>query len=446
MGRLCRQLRLAAVETIEVNQGPAPPTLVGAAIDSPTPQKLSDIPELHVVGWVLGRSSPARSVQVLHNGIVLREVPVSVARPDLAAAFADNPAAGSAGYHAMIGVLGLPVEFELSVRAVLEDGTTAEIGTIRARHQQLRSGFEPRLQPIIVSCLGRSGTTWLMQLLAAHPSIVVYERYPYESSAARYWAHVLKVLLEPGSLIQSTDRDAFADPVWNVPYNPLYDESISQHTELARWLGNVYMQRVARLCQQSIEEWYTMVARAQGQHHPLYFAEKHMWPDHLRLVIHELYPGAKEIFLVRDFRDMVFSILAFDEKRGYAGFRRPPGKSDEQYIREDLREAAVALCRSWKERRDSSHLVRYEDLALHPAETVGAMLDYLGLTGADAVQRALASDSSPELTSHRTSTTREESIGRWRGNEDERLRAVCEETFADLLDEFGYSEVETAAS
>ena len=47
-----------------------------------------------------------------------------------------------------------------------------------------------------------------------------------------------------------------------------------------------------------------------------------MWPNYLPVLIRELYPRAKEIFLVRDFRDMARSIMAFDAKRGYAGFGR----------------------------------------------------------------------------------------------------------------------------
>ena len=36
----------------------------------------------------------------------------------------------------------------------------------------------------------------------------------------------------------------------------------------------------------------------------------------------ELYPRAREVILVRDFRDMVSSMFAFNAKRGFQGFRR----------------------------------------------------------------------------------------------------------------------------
>ena len=60
----------------------------------------------------------------------------------------------------------------------------------------------------------------------------------------------------------------------------------------------------------------------------------------------ELYPHAKEVFLVRDFRDMALSILSFDERRGFAGFGRPEGATDEEYMRGVLAGMATDLQRA----------------------------------------------------------------------------------------------------
>ncbi len=121
------------------------------------------------------------------------------------------------------------------------------------------------------------------------------------------------------------------------------------------------------LCQDSIEDWYTTLARNQSQDAPVYFAEKHMWPNFLPVLTWELYPQAKEIFLVRDFRDMVCSILAFDRKRGYPGFGRPEGKSDTDYVRDELQRwppisyragalaASVDTCCATRTSRPSRH-------------------------------------------------------------------------------------------
>ena len=46
----------------------------------------------------------------------------------------------------------------------------------------------------------------------------------------------------------------------------------------------------------------------------------------------ELYPDSREVFLVRDFRDMVSSILAFNAKRGARGFGRAAAETDAGYV------------------------------------------------------------------------------------------------------------------
>jgi hypothetical protein len=281
-------------------------------------------------------------------------------------------------------------------------------------------------------------------MFAAHPKIVVYPRYPYESSSAKYWAHMLKVLSEPANLMQSVRPDSFHNDLWHVGHNPFFDDGVAQTARQGHWFGRTYIEELAAFCQRSIESWYTTLAESQEQENPVYFAEKHMWPNYLPVLMRELYPAAKEVFLVRDFRDMVCSIMAFDDNRGYPGFGRPDDKTDEDYIRQELKEAAFSLYNSWKTRQDRSHLVRYEDMVLRPEQTLKELLEYLELDSSEAIVReilAKASEETADLKHHRTSSTSQESIGRWRRERDEAFRELCQETFGELLEEFGYAEL-----
>ena len=126
---------------------------------------------------------------------------------------------------------------------------------------------------------------------------------------------MLKVLAEPSNMVQSAHPDTFHNDVWHGP-QPLLRRRIADDDVHGRWFGREYVERLATFCQRSIDDWYTTVAETQGQSGARYFAEKHLWPNYIPVLMRELYPAAKEVFLVRDFRDMAHSIMAFDRKRG----------------------------------------------------------------------------------------------------------------------------------
>ena len=116
------------------------------------------------------------------------------------------------------------------------------------------------------------------------------------------------------------------------------------------WLGSENLRSVAAACQERIDAFYCRVARNEGRD-ARYFVEKR-WPDPLvpRLTA-ELYPEGREIILVRDFRDMVCSILGFSEKRGLnrSASNVPPMRRSSS----PTYDPSVALLRdSWRERRE----------------------------------------------------------------------------------------------
>jgi Sulfotransferase family len=184
-----------------------------------------------------------------------------------------------------------------------------------------------------------------------------------------------------------------------------------------------------------MDDWYMEVARSQGQEEPVYFAEK-LAAGHVPVMLWELYPDAKEVFLVRDFRDMVCSLMSF-----YDGKNRARADTDEEYVGK-LRGWAFRLYKDWENRQERSHLVRYEDLATQPAETLTTILEYLDMEASnEVVERMLgtASAETQDLRLHRTTPNLTASIGRWRRDLSPSLQRACEETFGELLGAFGYS-------
>jgi len=279
----------------------------------------------------------------------------------------------------------------------------------------------------------------LMRLLAEHPDVVAHRAYPYEARCASYWIHTLKVLSDPANHFESAHPDNFMNTMHWVGHPPSYTPSITSHPRLRSWFGRSYAEKLAAFIQEAIESFYQQVAASQDQDEPQYFAEKYN-PGHVPWLIWELYPQAREIILVRDFRDVFCSILATNTKRGRADFGRQLASSDEDYI-QHLRNSAARLLQSWKKRAGQVTLVHYEALIMQPIETLGALVSYLGFDSSSSTVQSMLERAwvdTPELQQHRTTSDPKASIGRWRRDLDASLQAQCKQAFGEILGEFGY--------
>lgn len=412
-----------------------PPALVAGGLNKPATGHIGSSPVLEIDGWVIGREWAAKKVEVVHRGRVIRSIPVELERPDVTTKHSGRPGADHPGFAGLLSTLGLPTEFQLDLRAVLEDGERARMGFLEGSRTLARTKFEPSYAPLIMTSLGRTGSTWMMNLLAAHPQIVVRRRYPYECRTAKYWLQVLKLLSEPATQPDAVGR--FHAGAWWVGPNPYFEWDLVRGSSVEDAL---FIERTVELCQRNIESWYRAVAESQGKEGVRYFSEKFV-PDMLPPLVREIYPGAKEIFLVRDFRDMICSILAFDEKRGFSGFGRREGEAPEAYIRR-MGSSALSFHHEWELRKESSHLVRYEDLILEPTRTLKGLSDFLGLESSARTIEAVLEEAESESRSyrgHRTSGSVPASIGRWKRELDPEVQEIVRDVFQVALEGFGYS-------
>jgi hypothetical protein len=408
-------------------------------LHAPVRGQCSDVYALKFAGWVVGRHSPVKAIEIVESGQTIRTVPVRISRPDVAQRHPRISAADRCGFWGLAGTIGLPPEFALQVRAVFDNGGSAPLTEVRGKRARLHTGFEPTIQPLMVTSLGRSGTTWLMKLLSECPQIVMYRHYPYEMRASRYWMHMLKVLAEPANHETSARADSFAENLNWTGHNPNYTGAIADDPRLGQWLGHTYPEQIGEFCQKCTEGFYRQAALAQNRSAPLYFAEKQL-PDHVPNITWELYPQAREIILVRDFRDTVCSMLSFNRKRGYAAFGRECTTTDEQFVREvGLR--ARRLAAAWHSRAATALMVRYEDLVAEPVLSLCRVLRYLMLDADAALaERMLEAESrdTSEATRHRTSDGAVDSVGRWRKELGRELQSACDDAFRDVLPVFGY--------
>ncbi|MBL8126859.1 MAG: sulfotransferase [Thermomicrobiales bacterium] len=431
---------MALVEIDDVEIGaPQPGKLRAFTIDAPRIGG-RDVYDIEFAGWVLGDGQNVEEVEIHQAGTVLRRAPLDQQRSDVARDYPDVPNAGISGFRTWLSVVGLEPETTLQIRARLADGSRVRLGSVSLRHVPVQSGFTPELQPIMLTTMGRAGTTWTMRLLSEHPEIVVHRWHPYELRTARYWWHMLKTLSEPRDPHHSGQADRFQTNKLFVGYNPFYPEPIGVTPGLIEWMGKDYVEDLARFCQRNAEEAYKRIAAGQGQTNVKYMAEKHR-ADNLPWLVWELYPKAKEIFLVRDFRDVFSSMLAYNKKFGRRAFGPEHLKTDEEFAH-FLRNSTIKnLSRSWPKRQERAHLIRYEDLIAQPQQVLQGVFAYLELDDSDATIAGIlerASADNPETRQHITSSNVSNSLGRWRTSLSPEMQEVANREFGDVLEQFGY--------
>ena len=390
---------------------------------------------LAVAGWVISSSVPVVSVLVVDGARLTKEGVVDVPRDDLAG---EGPVP-VAGFHVNISVLDLPPEFTCTVFARLADGIILELGNFRGSRDRLAGPSPEMLQPLLVTCLGRTGSTWLMRLASCHPQIVGYRPFNHEARVGSYWAAVFASLSSVDSISQLLDPPDVQRPLW---WTGLESKHKFLSVETEEWAIDDHVHSLAKFCRSRIESFYRRVATADTT--AVYFAEKYV-PGVASMPLRELYPDLRELILVRDFRDMAASVLAFNSKRGYQAFGRQDVASDEDYVREIVVEIARQLLAHWEEHRDTAVLVRYEDLVSRPATELKRIFAEIALQAdpqtvsevMDAARRQI-----PAMEFHRTSSDPASSIGRWRDLPPALAALVNTQELRDLLREFGY-DVET---
>jgi hypothetical protein len=342
------------------------------------------------------------------------------------------------GLPGRLNTIRLPASFELhlDVHAGGARTTIASIHGTRTAPCEVRDDL---LQPIALTTLGRSGSTWVTRLLGQHPAISAYRPFVYEPRAAAYWFTILADLSEPASYRQVLGAQSHGRGWWIGPEESTL--SVPHSEPIGDWLAKSQVETLLPMCVEQVEAFYRQSASLQGKPDVTHFVEKFLVKSFLPPFVHDLYPRGAEVILVRDFRDMLVSMLDFNRRRDTPGFGRDQVSSDEAFIRW-WRGGAKALVDEWKARAGTAYLLRYEDLILRPIDTLRSLLSFIGVDAAEETAKQLI-DRSLELTPeaqrfHMTSGDASSSIGRWDRELPAAQREAARETFDDLLAELGY--------
>ncbi|WP_242719371.1 tetratricopeptide repeat protein [Microcoleus vaginatus] len=123
------------VDILAVSSLENPCELWAFSIDSPAPETQINSSSIIVAGWIVGKTSPAVAVELICDGQVIEAIAIDGNRSDVAQIFPQAPWGEKSGFSAILKVIGLPDEAELTLEAVLEDGSRVILGTVLLKYQ-----------------------------------------------------------------------------------------------------------------------------------------------------------------------------------------------------------------------------------------------------------------------------------------------------------------------
>jgi hypothetical protein len=302
----------------------------------------------------------------------------------------------------------------------------------RARARRARRGFESRLLWLFGS--PRSGSSWLLQLLASHPAVVPIN----EPLIGWYLGPFLSDM--PGWNAEDLDLGNFTlQRVQREKAHSFFSREFSDVWAPA--LGDLIVERfMAQALRYPSDVPFSRTVVAIKEPSGSQSAD----------VLMAALPRARLLFLLRDGRDVVDSELAANLSGAWLGKEFPGARG----IGEGERlEFVTQSAYKWLWRTEvvqeaycahagPKHLIRYEDLRTDTATQVRSLLEWAGLEVDEAqlatwierhaFERVPAEDRGPQAF-HRSA-----SPGQWRENLTAEERAAVEAVIGPKVRELGY--------
>jgi hypothetical protein len=283
-----------------------------------------------------------------------------------------------------------------------------------------------RLQPLLVTATGRSGTTLLMQRLGNGREIVTADFYPFEMKLLTYYAHALEVLTMASSIQQPPSVDDVIRNPYEIGLNPMHhpqmERAYPDRAALYRFFGKRSTARLGSAFRDLVDEFYEDLRIYNRKPAARFFAEKSDVFTPARSFARLAFEGVKELLLVRDPRDIHCSRRAFwaDSAAGSL---------------QNLMSVQGTILAIWRTYSSDLMVVRYEDLIEKPTETMAEISTYLGLEHPIELHPHIESQI---FSGHGTSADPAASIGRWKQELSPQEQASVSRSLRPFLEAFGY--------
>lgn len=422
----------------------------GMSLDAPVVNTIANNLDLTISGWILSNNiRPLLSIEISIDGFQLKRIPIQVARPDVLKAFSiEGNENLNCGFDTRVGLIGLPEKFKIIIVAVFRgDDATSRVKVDIANFSGVKETnikVKTKYQPLNLTAIGRSGTTWMMKLLSQHPEILTSNFYPFEVKQSAYWMQLLKITSDPADFEGSSHPDKFDVTMGSIGHNPYtHPHYMSQYEEgdkFRHYYANEMIQSTAEFATKKVDEFYDLVAADEQKSNAKYYAEKFV-PTHLQSIYSDVYQDKKEIILVRDFRDMLCSAKSFNEKRNSVAFGRERVSDDIEWVQHVSKAGIKRMANAWEERSKTSFLLKYEELIINPEKTLKALFEYLNIDANESTISNVISKANGESSSmdaHKTTKDPKSSIGRWKTDMSVEMQEMCKQEMGHLLTIFGY--------
>ncbi len=383
---------------------------------------VDEVSHAQVRGWAIQpRSSAPATIQVVVNGHLHGTCVADGIREGLGEFIGQPGDDAHAFEYEFRPALSMYREHRLEIR----NAATNRLLPSGARTIHVIHAARGMLAPILITSRGRTGTTYLMKHLLAHPEVEVADTYPFEIELMTYYVSALNVLLAPrfDGTQDEPDMAAAAEEMCRIGRNPWNRPALHQTIggeELERMFSESIPLRLSSLFRNIILDYYGIVARKMEKRRARFLAEKCGLGENTRQGIRGLMGEVKEIVLVRDPRDFFCSAKAFWRWTG-------------EEILAMMDDVFGFYAQLAARTEHDTLLVRYEDLIEGPKDTLGRIGNFAGLTEECPEQEA-----TELFHRHGTSASPGASIGRWRREMTAADTEHCKRRFGLFMEQFGY--------
>jgi len=281
------------------------------------------------------------------------------------------------------------------------------------------------LTPIMVRTFGRTGSTLLMQILGTSKQIIFEREYPFEHRYLTYVFNMARMTKESPKANDDWNNDVLfqcrSSSIGSMPYGKtgiVDKDSLFKYSFVSLWEQYSRSMREVASAEYGREYFYAEKVPAEVA-------------DAANVLLR-----AKNIFLLRDPRDEMVSIMSFNKKRGFHSFGWTEDDTDVSY--------AIKMCNNRRffmqhmlkapnsERRIN---IKYEDLIANGHEEVERLSEWAGVP----MCLDTAMDNAEIQKRHMTSRDSASSVERWRGELSDEVQGIFSKELGQELSNLGYA-------